>query len=203
MNLLIDEITDIEWLMFSSVNNKGGKAACQEDMPTFRIMRTSQLRTWGKETLASYLEDLKTASINGRNLMSEKYARMMETTFPEEYARMKNMLPPVDPVAAEQINKIVAIHVGWKEQFNARYPHLAERGRSLHSLDDVSGLTSLETYMRAELETCSPKTVALYYAATLERAERGENEASLNILNQVRQYGFADLNEAEQFFSKH
>ena len=46
-------------------------------------------------------------------------------------------------------------------------------------------------------------TISLYHSATMKRAERGENEAEENLLNQVRQYGFASLEDAEQYFSTH
>ncbi|MFQ8737768.1 MAG: hypothetical protein ACLSAH_18705 [Bilophila wadsworthia] len=47
------------------------------------------------------------------------------------------------------------------------------------------------------------RTISLYHSATMKRAERGENEAEENLLNQVRQYGFASLEDAEQYFSTH
>ena len=200
---LTDRIVDLEWDMFSNVQNAGGKAACQMDPATFRIMRTSQCATWDEELLASYLEDLETARGQGRNLMSEKYARMMESTFPEEYARLADKLPALDPVAVSQIEAIVAINVGWKEALDARYPHLSDRGRPVRSRDDSVGLPSLETYMRGELQTFSPRTVALCHAATLRRQAQGKNEAEENLLHQVQQYGFADLDAAERYFSEH
>lgn len=79
---LIDAIVQIEWPMFAGVNNEGGKAACQMDLATFRIMRISQYSAWGEELLESCLADLRAAQNQGRNLMTEKYARMMKTTFP-------------------------------------------------------------------------------------------------------------------------
>jgi len=198
---LIDEIVNIEWQMFSSVNNKGGKAACQMDLATFRIMRNSQSATWDAALLTSYLDDLKSAEEQGRNLMSEKYARMMESTFPEEYAQLADRLPSVDPFVVEQIEEIVAIHLNWKEALDQRYPHLGDRCRPVRSQDDSTGLPSFETYMRAELKTYSPKTISLYHAATLINFERGESEAEQNLLNQVRQYGFENSNDAEKYFS--
>ena len=200
---LIDRIMTLEWQMFSRVQNEGGKAACQKDAVTFRIMRNSQCAAWDEELLASYLADLEIAQEMGRNLMSEKYARMMESTFPEKYARIAARLPPLDPCAARRIEEIVAIHVAWKEILDACYPHLKERGRPLRSRDDSAGLPSLETYMRAELQTFSPQTVALYYADTIRRIEKGENEAEENLFNQVRQYDFTNLEEAERYFSTH
>lgn len=74
--------------MFSHVSNVGGPASCQMRPDTFKIMRKSQAATWSDELLASYLEDLKAATREGRNIMTEKYARMMESTFPEEYRKL-------------------------------------------------------------------------------------------------------------------
>ena len=84
---LVDAVVTAEWEMFSNVQNVGGKASCQMDPKTFRIMRSSQMDNWDDELLGSYLEDLLNARLEGRNLVTEKYARMMESTFPEEYAR--------------------------------------------------------------------------------------------------------------------
>lgn len=85
---LMSEIIKLEWDMFSHVSNVGGPASCQMRPDTFKIMRKSQAATWSDELLASYLEDLKTATREGRNIMTEKYARMMESTFPEEYRKL-------------------------------------------------------------------------------------------------------------------
>ena len=124
---LIDAIVQIEWPMFAGVNNEGGKAACQMDLATFRIMRISQYSAWGEELLESCLADLRAAQNQGRNLMTEKYARMMKTTFPDEYPAIEKSLPPLDPAAARQIEDIVACHVQWKTALDQKYPHLGDR----------------------------------------------------------------------------
>ena len=94
---LIDAIVQLEWPMFAGVNNEGGKAACQMDLATFRIMRISQYSAWGEELLESCLADLRAAQNQGRNLMTEKYARMMKTTFPDEYGAGSKISPPGRP----------------------------------------------------------------------------------------------------------
>lgn len=198
---IMDQILDIEWEMFTNVNNADGKASCQMDRQTFLVMRTSQYAGWDEVLLASYLEDLRSAQHQGRNLMTEKYGRMMQTTFPEEYARIADFLPPLDPAAAERIEEIVTAHVQWKTALSEKYPHLGERGRPIRTRDDSAATTSMETYTRAELQTYSLKTLSLYHAATLKRLAEGRNEAEENLLNQVRQYGFADLEAAERYFS--
>ena len=171
------------------------------DPKPFRIMRSSQMDNWDDELLGSYLEDLLNARLEGRNLVTEKYARMMESTFPEEYAQLADSLPPLDPEAMAQVDDIVAAHVSWKEDLDTRFPSLADRGRPLRSRDDRPGWVSMETYLRAELRTYSPKTIALYHRATMERLRKGESEAEQNLLHQVRQYGFEDIESAEKHFS--
>lgn len=198
---LVEAVVSAEWDMFSNVQNVGGKASCQMDPRTFSIMRASQMANWDDELLGSYLEDLLNARLEGRNLVTEKYARMMESTFPDEYAQLADSLPPLDADTVARVEDIVAAHVTWKEALDARYPSLADRGRPLRSRDDRPGWVSMETYLRAELRTYSPKTIALYHQATLERLRKGESEAEQNLLNQVRQYGFEDIESAEKHFS--
>jgi hypothetical protein len=54
---LVDAVVTAEWEMFSNVQNVGGKASCQMDPKTFRIMRSSQMDNWDDELLGSYLAD--------------------------------------------------------------------------------------------------------------------------------------------------
>lgn len=200
---LVDKIVAIEWPMFFGVNNEGGKASCQMDPHTFKIMRESQYETWSPELLQSYLEDLEKARAEGRNVMTEKYGRMMERTAPEEYARIRDRLPKVDPVVEKLVDEIVEAHLRWKDELDRKYPNLSERGRALRSKDDNRyGQPSLETYMRAELQSLSPKSAEIYHRETMERVAHNRNEAEENLLNQVRQYGFESLAEANEHIGR-
>ncbi len=194
---LMSEVIKLEWEMFSHVSNAGGPASCQMRPDTFKIMRKSQAATWPDELLASYLEDLKAAKREGRNIMTEKYARMMESTFPEEYRKLAASLPPVGEETLQKIEAIVAINVEWKAELFDRYPRLSGRGRPLRTAEDSTGETSFETYLRGELKTYSAHTITLLHDLTVRQQQDGVNGAALNLLNQVQQYGYATLEQAE------
>ena len=94
---LVRKIAEAEWRMFDAVNRGTGlRASCQEDPETFFIMRTSQAEAWTEALRESYYADLLAAEAEGRNLLTEKYARMMESTDPAAFAQIRELLPPVD-----------------------------------------------------------------------------------------------------------
>jgi len=195
---IILDIIELEWEMFSHVNNYGGRAPCQEDHETFNIMRASQAEAWPEELLQSYYNDLVQAKSHNRNLMTEKYARMMESTFPEEYKTFADRLPDIDSRTVDLIEKIIDIHLQWKLEIFNKYPKLTNRGRAIYTKEDSRIATSFETYLRGELRTYSPNTVQLYYDMTLDHWNRGENLEEIILLNIVKKYGYDSLEEAEK-----
>lgn len=194
---LIAQIVGREWAMFDAVQNNGGRASCQNDPRGFEIMRSSQLKTWSKEVLSSYLDDLTAAARAGRNLLMEKYAYMMEYTHPAEYAQMRDVLPQVAPQVMAKINEIVDINLDWQREAEDKYPHLRAKGRPLTSKEDSPYDTSFETYLRCELKTYSTETIMRLHAYTLAALERGYNMAIANLQNMTSEYGYASLEEAE------
>ena len=78
-----------------------------------------------------------------------------------------------------------------------RYPRLSGKGRPLRTSEDSTGETSFETYLRGELKTYSARTITLLHELTLRQQQDGVNGAALNLLNQVQQYGYATLEQAE------
>ena len=195
---LLDRVIDLEWKMFSSVPNAGYMAGCQTDMETFKVMRFCQQCEWPEALLASYHADLVKAEDEGRNLMTEKYAWMMESTFPEEFREIVHLLAKIDEDTSKKIEEIVAINVGWKVAVCNRYPKLGCKGRAIHSSDDSQQETSFETYLRGELKTYSANTISLLHEFTLLQNAEGVNAVERNLMHQVHHYGFDTVDQAEQ-----
>lgn len=198
----IDSIIALEWNMFQRVNNEGGRASCQDDIQTFRIMRKSQFAAWPETVQKSYLNDLETAQTNGRNLVMEKYARMMESTAPERFAEISGFLPPLGDIEKQTIAIIVGIQMKWTREFALKYPNITGRGRAVSSDLDNEYNTSIETYLRCELATYSLDTLKLLLAffANLEAA--GKNLTEEILLNTADNYGFRSLENAETKIAK-
>lgn len=195
---MIDKIVQLEWKQFDRVKNEGGRASCQDDFETFAIMRKSQYLTWTEELLHSYYNDLLLAEQNGWNLIMEKYARMMQSTAPEEYMELAPTLP-VRTKEREQITEeIIKIQVAWMEQFSEKFPKMAGNARSIHTYEDTAYNTSYETYLRGELGTYSEETFVLYgrFIAGLLKEER--NLAYETMRNTAILYGYKSVEDAEE-----
>ncbi|KUO78936.1 MAG: hypothetical protein APF81_26000 [Desulfosporosinus sp. BRH_c37] len=195
---LIAKIIDLEWNMFHNVSNIGGKASCQENPETFKIMRHSQAVSWSEDTLESYLNDLSTAQENKRNLLTEKYARMMKYTSPLEYANIEHKLPSLDSEIPLLIDKIVKIVMGWEEELSVKFPNILKKGRPIYSTQDSMYVTSVETYLRGELMTYSQKTLELYYNNILMQQTENINGSEITLFYMIKQYGFNSLEEANE-----
>lgn len=195
---LIQAITEAEWNMFTEVNNQGGRASCQDDKDTFLIMRESQLDTWNEAVLESYLNDLETATAQHRNMLSEKYGYMMEYTVPQEFEKIRELLPEVSSKAMELIRNIVAVNLEWEAAVDEAYPHLRNQGRPLYSKDDTPSFTSVETYMTGELKTYSEHTLQLLWEHTKECRDAEKNLALENLKGITSRYGYDSPDEAEK-----
>ncbi len=195
---LVDHIVRAEFSAFDKVKNEGGRADCQDNWGTFEIMRKSQYNTWNRDMLIRYASDFDSALAKGRNMIEEKYARMEESTAPEEWERLRDSFPVIDSETKAIIEAIVAIQVGWMEEFASRYPKLASGARRIHTREDTPYDTSYETYLRGEISTYSPQMLSLYGAFIADTASRGENLAQLTMEQSVKLYGYEGLDNAEE-----
>ena len=194
---LIEKIVALEWKAFDKVENQGGRASCQDDYETFSIMRKSQYMLWSSEMLESFIADFESADARGWNLITEKYGRMEETTAPDEYAKIRDNMPPVSDEKKQIIEAIVAIQVGMMEEFAKEYPKAAGEARSIHTLEDTPFNTSYETYLRGEISTYSDNTLALYGRFVASAASEGRNIAKETITNSALMYGYSSLDDME------
>ncbi len=195
---LAKEIARLEFEAFDKVKNEGGRASCQDDWPTFSIMRMSQYLTWDRTMLGQYLYDFHREYALGHNLIEEKYGRMMESTAPEAYQRIKGHFPELTEEKKAIIEQICGIQVGWMEEFAKDYPALAQNARSIHTYQDNPFDTSYETYLRGELGTYSDKMLELYGRYIVGYVKEGGNLARDIMENSVHLYGYADIREAEE-----
>ena len=195
---LVEEVIRREWDQFQRTENEGGRASCQGNWPMFYQMRASQFMTWPEDLLRSYLDDLDEANRVDRNLVTEKYARMMASTAPDEYReRIEPFIPRLSDERVARQERVIAVQVAWARDFRGRYPKLGAAMRVLTTAEDTPEDTSFETYLRGELGTYSDRTMALYEAMVEDLQAAGRNLTEQTVANTVRLGGFADLEEAE------
>ncbi len=195
---IIDEIVKIEFDVFDKVQNEGGRASCQDDWPTFSVMRKSQYMTWTDEMLKTLLNLWKENQAKGWNMITEKYARMMESTAPDEYKELEPNLPVKDEKTRAIVDQIVDIQVGWMEEFAKEYPKLAGDARDITKENDSLYNTSYETYLRGELLTYSDELIKMYGKFIVGLFHEGKNLAKMTIENTVHMEGYKSLDEAEK-----
>lgn len=81
------ELVQLEWVHFDTVQGMSGRAACQDDAVGFFIHRVAQYLSFPRESIMAVRDDVVAADAAGRNVIREKYARMMEATDPAAFAR--------------------------------------------------------------------------------------------------------------------
>lgn len=198
---IIKEIISREWEMFDKVQNIGGRASCQEDWRTFYIMRYSQHSAFSEEMLESYLGDLFQAAKENRNLITEKYAYMMEFSDPEYYR--VNLQPNIPAVSREKDVLITAIITRTMEEyeiFSRQYPSFCRAGRP--ALENAGGDVSVRNYTIGELRTYSEETLKLYLRDMLVAAQEGKPLVFTIQETQAGFYGYQSLGQAEDAMSR-
>lgn len=183
---MIQTILDLELQMFFNVPT-AEPTRCQQAPEGFNLTRGAAFEVWSEETLFLYLGDLLSAAANGRNLLTEKYARM------------DNLIPPLNlnPI----IDEIVKIEVAWQKELEQKYPHAVGQGNT-ENCGDSAGILSFANYLRCELETYSNETLASYHRDLLKALEEGRNLAEEKYTRIFQQLGYPSLSDAELVLSK-
>jgi hypothetical protein len=195
---LIEYLVKKEFETFDKTRNAGGRASCQDDWETFYIMRKSQYLTWTRPMLISMICDFENTSADGWNMITEKYARMMESTVPEEYEKLKDKLPPVSEQKKAIVEQVVFIQVKWMEEFAAAHPNVSMHARSIHTSEDTFYSTSAETYLRGELLTYSDETLALYARFIVDLAKQNKNLTEMIMYHTIKMYGYETFDDVKE-----
>lgn len=177
---LLEKILDLEWDMFVRVRSDQ-HAPCQTAPDNFRQIRGSLFEMWPDAMLASYLDDLTQAWACGRNLLTEKYARMDQL---------------IEPLSANPvIDKILEIENKWQAELQELYPALYRR--CCRKMDPTGNGSNFSVYLRCELETYSDPTLALYYQNVKNAEDEKRNLAQDALYSLVRKSKYRDLAHAE------
>ena len=168
---LSKNIIEIELDMFKQVRT-AEPSLCKDHPDTFKVMRGMPHSSLSTETLESYLEDLHKAKTEGRNLLTEKYARM------------DNRIPPLktNPI----IDDIVEIEDRWMKELSEKYPHTFKGG------------LGFKIYLSSELETYSDKTLELYFEDISKVEKEGRNLAEEQYTILFQKLGYSSIAEVEK-----
>lgn len=182
---LLETVLDLEWEMFVRVKS-AQPAFCQSSPDKFRVIRGSVFEMWSDVMLASYLIHLSVSKIQGRNLLTEKYARM------------DNLIPPL--TVSPYIDEIVEISELWQNELQEKYPALYKRCcRSMELLGDGRNFS---IYLRCELETYGDNTLELYYENIKNAYDQKRNLSIEALRHLIEKSGYSDLQHAESCLSQ-
>ena len=195
---LSKEIAELEFAEMDKVQNAGGRAGCQDDWTTFSIMRQCQYRFWPVDLLEDWIAYFKEQSAAGRNLVAEKYARMMEKTNPELFAPWAEKLPKLSTEFVQMREAIIEIQLVWLDAFTEKYPRLAARSRRPRTENDTPQETSYETYLRGELSEYTPDILYRYGRWIVKLYDQKKNLTTMTMEETVHAYGYATLEDAEK-----
>ena len=170
---LVTRIIALEQEMFEGISTFE-RSPCQDRLKTFRLMRWMTHSVLPTDILLSYLDDLQSASDEGRNLMTEKYARIDD-------------IIPGDAAAKAAIDRIVAVEDAWMTPVRQDFPRSFPRGGE-----------GFHAYIASELETFSPRTLALFEDFVETARAQGRNLVRERYENLFRRLGYASLTAFEE-----
>lgn len=206
---LIKKIVRLEYKMFREIYTHNQGEEGKEREKAFVLERKSYFKTWSNPTLLSYLNGLEDATIEGRNLLREKYLKMdrslnkdaKEAHLKRGYERSETQCdiegPPDSSDALDEehkilIQKIVEIEAKWQNELRERYPNIFKTKRMRSE-----GL-SFEKYLKSELETYPSLTIEYYFQDVLDAEKEGRNLALEEYEYMFKELSYSSLEEANQ-----
>jgi len=181
---LLERVLDLEWDMFVRVKS-AQSVVCQSAPDKFRAVRGSVFTMWTAEMLSAYLEQLECAKVRGRNLLTEKYARM------------DNLIPPLTD--SPYIDEIVEINEFWQRELEEKYPALYKR--CCRTMEETGDGKNFSIYLRSELETYGDSTLGLYYLNVKNAYDKNLNLSIEALEHLVQKSGYKNLEHAESCLS--
>ncbi len=131
--------------------------------------------------LEAYRLDLIAAERQGRNLLTEKYARMDDL---------------IEPLSLNPlIEVIVDIETEWQRELRDRYPTLSSFCCRRTDLSEDG--SDFAVYLHCELETYGPDTLDLYYDNLKAALDEGRNLAIEALGQLVQAAGYDRIEQAE------
>lgn len=170
-----------EWNFFTTVNNIGKRAYCQDNSFTFIYSRLCYWNIYNDIILTSYLNDLVNAKNENRNLVTEKYAYIMQYTDPEYFNKIKKYLPPISDYKKNTVNSIMLIYINWEEEVKKNNPELLDNNRDLYNPSQSTARTTIEYYFKGELSSYSESTLNLILKYYLSAFQKGINLVEKNL----------------------
>lgn len=187
MNTLIQNIITQEWNHFTNTQNIDAPASCQSQKGNFYASRTAYWSMYPEDVLQYYSLDLVHAKNTGTNIVTQKYGYMMAYTDPEYFKTIQPLLPPVSPQKIKFVEAIMVIYLQWELSLQETHKELFRGPRPLLAKEDRKTVTSVETYMRGELQTYSEQTLKAILEFFLLEMAAGRNPL-LKQYEQLQQY---------------
>lgn len=138
-------------------------------------LRTEQFRMWSMDMLKCLEKDMLEADKMDRNLVSEKYIRMMKSTAPLQYKYIENLLPLVSETQLSKIEQIICIFKKWIDMLPEQFAGAIEEIKKVYAIEQSQNSVSFEVICRGELETYSERLVDLTLRYLNMKEVNGEN----------------------------
>ncbi|MBU1096465.1 MAG: DUF4125 family protein [Bacteroidetes bacterium] len=171
INRLINNIINLEWEMFRNVKTSETNT-CQENEKTFRLMRWMSYSVFPENVLTELLNSVNQATLDDRNLMTEKYARM------------GNQIPPINE--SPLINECVEIEEKMMKAVSNKYP-----------LTFRNSNRGFGNYLKCELETYSDAALKKYHGFLVNAEKTDINIIEQRYDNLFKRLGYESLADKE------